>query len=473
MTNDDPYWVLQVEKTASQDEIKKAYRKLASKWHPDRNPDNPQVAEAQFKRVAAAWAILGDPEKRRLYDRYGHSGAEDKGTYVPSPVAAEFFRQQGPASSFKTSDFLDPFAPPEDLKPLFQEPSLFDSFFGANNDQPIAPKRHTVRKWKNRGGQVSPKSASSATPSTSNSSLHPTAHPTKSSSPDTASIPTSTLEPSQLPSSSSATDATISSSIDHECSEIDINNPHPQDLDSVPSLQSLKPPPKESPPTTVSTGPSAPSATAPTIWGIRISAAPQDTHGTLPITLKQLAEGYFWQGQMEQIVILRKGDRLSKPFDVSFKIPPSASLDTQVRIHGKGNYTQGDQPGDLVLKLQLVPHQVYTLRGIDLHASVPLSLRHALRGTCRIFLPSLLTNEPFKVQITTSPNPILHGHVHIVGNKGLQDPRNPEVQGNLIVTFNVILPSICRLEKSRQTQLLELLKECEGPLPSHSESNDQ
>jgi curved DNA-binding protein len=67
---EDYYQILGVEKKASADDIKKAYRKLAVKWHPDKNPNN-KAAEEKFKKISEAYAVLSDPEKRQQYDNVG------------------------------------------------------------------------------------------------------------------------------------------------------------------------------------------------------------------------------------------------------------------------------------------------------------------------------------------------------------------------------------------------------------------
>jgi molecular chaperone DnaJ len=75
-TKEDFYKLLNVDKNASDAEIKKSYRSLAMKFHPDRNADNPEAAEVKFKQIKEAYEVLSDPKKRSAYDQFGHAGVD-------------------------------------------------------------------------------------------------------------------------------------------------------------------------------------------------------------------------------------------------------------------------------------------------------------------------------------------------------------------------------------------------------------
>src|ERR1700754_662387 len=75
----DYYEILSVSRTASVEEIKSSYRKCALKYHPDRNPENKAEAEIKFRESTEAYSVLSDPQKRQVYDNYGHAGLSGAG----------------------------------------------------------------------------------------------------------------------------------------------------------------------------------------------------------------------------------------------------------------------------------------------------------------------------------------------------------------------------------------------------------
>lgn len=79
MSKRDFYEILDISKSATPEEIKKAYRKMAIKWHPDKNPENKEEAESKFKEITEAYEILSNQEKRDIYDKYGHEGLSNDG----------------------------------------------------------------------------------------------------------------------------------------------------------------------------------------------------------------------------------------------------------------------------------------------------------------------------------------------------------------------------------------------------------
>jgi molecular chaperone DnaJ len=123
MSKRDYYEVLGVNRGASDEEIKKAYRKLAVKLHPDKNPGD-KTAEDKFKEIGEAYEALSDPQKRAAYDQFGHAA------FDPRARASR-------AGGFSGGNFHDPF---EIFREVFGGSSIFDSFFGGSAD-PSQPRR--------------------------------------------------------------------------------------------------------------------------------------------------------------------------------------------------------------------------------------------------------------------------------------------------------------------------------------------
>lgn len=122
MAKRDYYEVLGVEKGASDEEIKKAYRKLAIKYHPDKNPGD-KAAEEKFKELGEAYEILSSPDKRAAYNQYGH---------------AAFDRRSGGGGFGQGGGFHDPF---DIFREVFGGGSIFEDFFGGGRGDPSQPHR--------------------------------------------------------------------------------------------------------------------------------------------------------------------------------------------------------------------------------------------------------------------------------------------------------------------------------------------
>jgi len=140
MTRQSYYEVLGVANLATEQDIKKAYRKLALQWHPDKNPEKKDEAEKKFKEIAEAYEVLADKSKRSMYDRFGEEGLKPgmnansfnsdhhafSGFHFRSPfdVFREFFGGRDPFAEFFNS--RDPFT----SFPFHTDP--FENFFGPN-----------------------------------------------------------------------------------------------------------------------------------------------------------------------------------------------------------------------------------------------------------------------------------------------------------------------------------------------------
>lgn len=135
-TQRDFYEVLGVTKSASDADIKSAYRKMALKWHPDRNADKKEEAEQKFKEINEAYQVLSNKEKRAQYDQFGHAAFDPAGGMGGNPFGGGF--RQGPFTYTYTTqggnpnvDFGDPFE-------IFEQ--MFGGGFGGFAQQARRPR---------------------------------------------------------------------------------------------------------------------------------------------------------------------------------------------------------------------------------------------------------------------------------------------------------------------------------------------
>lgn len=123
--NNDYYKTLGINKEASAEEIKRAYRKQALEWHPDRHKDDKAAAEKKFKEINEAYQVLSDPQKKSMYDQYGASGS----TQNPFSGGNPFGQGGGPFTYTYTSGGENPFAGSGFGDPF----DIFESFFGGGS----------------------------------------------------------------------------------------------------------------------------------------------------------------------------------------------------------------------------------------------------------------------------------------------------------------------------------------------------
>lgn len=148
----DYYKTLEVSRTATTDDIKRSYRKLALKWHPDKNPDNMEDATKKFKEISEAYEVLSDEKKRRMYDNYGKDRKyiNTHGTHGHERSRTGRHHADADVFDFGGSDFgFFTFREPEDV---------FREFFEANGFGDLLGSTHGSSHRRNRNRNSHPSS---------------------------------------------------------------------------------------------------------------------------------------------------------------------------------------------------------------------------------------------------------------------------------------------------------------------------
>lgn len=133
----DPYEILGVSRSASQDDIKRAYRRLAKEFHPDRNPGN-KAAEQRFKEIQAAYEVLGDPQRRAQFDRFGAGGPAPEFRTWSSGTPGGVHFETGPGVDFDFGDLS----------------SIFEQFFSRGTTAHRGGRRTAGPTRRQKGGDL-------------------------------------------------------------------------------------------------------------------------------------------------------------------------------------------------------------------------------------------------------------------------------------------------------------------------------
>ncbi|KAF8389017.1 hypothetical protein HHK36_025702 [Tetracentron sinense] len=137
----DYYNILKVDRNATDDDLKKSYRRLAMKWHPDKNPNSKKEAEAKFKQISEAYEVLSDPHKRAVYDQYGEEGL--KGIPPPGTSGSGGGSPFGNGSSSGSNGFN-----PRNAEDIFAE------FFGSSPFGFGSPGAGRSMRFQSDGGGI-------------------------------------------------------------------------------------------------------------------------------------------------------------------------------------------------------------------------------------------------------------------------------------------------------------------------------
>ncbi|KAB1220725.1 hypothetical protein CJ030_MR3G002936 [Morella rubra] len=417
----DYYHILRVNRNASEEDLKKAYKRLAMKWHPDKNPDNKKEAEAKFKQISEAYDVLSDPHKRQIYEFYGEQSLQAAESVGPYSAAGS---QAAGNSGFRYN--------PRDAK------DIFDEFFGGSGDVSGSDR------FKRANGNA--------------------AEIGRSQEKKKANLKAAAIESKLVCSleelyKGCRKKMRIARSVPDEFGAVMrevLKSWHRLKLAKKITLVELP------------------------INGFRCGCVLVESYVLLadPFLLGDkgkkschlratvLCGGYdhlimqvllvrLWAvGHMAELNEMERSYVIKRPKTVEeilkIDIKPGWKKGTKITFPEKGNQEPGVTPADLIFVVDEKPHAFYKRDGNDLVVDQKISLLEALTGVTLNL--TTLDGRNLAVSMTNIVKP---GHEMVIPNEGMPNSKEPTKRGDLIIKFDITFPS--RLTTEQKSDLRRAL----------------
>ncbi|MDR3239692.1 MAG: molecular chaperone DnaJ [Clostridiales bacterium] len=355
----DYYEILGVQRSATEDELKRAYRKLAKQYHPDANPGD-KNAEAQFKQINEAYAILNDPQKKAAYDQYGHAAFDQTG-------GGGFYG--GGGAGFDMGDIINH---------IFGENGFesggFD-FFGSGGGR----RRSGPRRGADLQTNIQIQFDEAVFGTTRDVNLQSTESCDKCHG--------SGAKPGTFPETCKNCGGSGQERIQQQ-----------------------------------------------SIFGSMTTVRPCGVcHGEGKIIRESCPECHG-------------AGKIRKAKTLNVVIPKGIDNGQTIRLGGKGEAgDKGGPSGDLLLTIYVQPHRLFTRQGNNLHLEAPITFVQAALGD-EILIPTMEGEEKYIIKPGTQP-----GAIATIRGKGVPNVKNNRMVGDLIIKFNVTVPTQL---SEKQKQLL-------------------
>jgi DnaJ family protein B protein 4 len=420
----DYYALLGIAKDANDDEIKRAYRKAAVKWHPDKNPNNRDYAEERFKEVAQAYDVLSDPNKRATYDRYGEDGLKAAGG-MPADGGADHGTQYTQMDS-------------EAARRLFEQ--FFGGFgssrgpFGFSGGSSSGPSQFQFYSTGPGGGTASFASGNeNPFGSFSGSGGNPFGGGSRGMHDFFGSGSSSRARRTPVFGSNDMSWEAGDAGMD-PFATFGMNGP--ADSFYQHSRQQRQ---RQRPGSSDSSGG----------WG---NPQQQVQQVQLQLSLEELYSGSTKRLKVTRHVLdAASGKSLPVQEVLEIQVKPGWKEGTRITFAGKGDeLAPGGPSADLVFVVKQQSHPRFERRGNDLHTTAKVPLVTALTGG-RVTV-QLLDGRMVDMPVA---QPVSHGEVKVLKGEGMPSSKEPGQKGDLYVKVEVVFPK--QLSQQQKEQLRHIL----------------